>query len=118
MKSIDTWFEEYGESHKNPINKAIHWVCIPLIIFSLIGLLWSIPHDYFLGIYSGQYSEYLNWATIFIAIVVIYYIILSYKIALGMFIFSLIVLYGNNYIDNFMELWKASLFVFINVSSG
>ena len=113
MKSIDSWFEDYGESHQHPINKAIHWICIPLIVFSLIGLIWSIPHDYFLELYSGQYSEYLNWSTIFIMAVVIYYMILSYKIALGMFIFSLTILYGNNYIDQFMELWKASLSIFI-----
>ncbi len=38
---------------------------------------------------------------------------LSYKIALGMILFSFIVLYGNNYIDNIMELWKVSLNIFI-----
>ena len=113
MKSIDSWFDEYGESHQNPVNKVIHWICIPLIVFSLIGLLWSIPHDYFSNIYAGKYSEYLNWASVFILLVVIYYIILSYKIALGMILFSLFVLYGNNYIDNVMELWKVSLFIFV-----
>ena len=113
MKSIDTWFEEYGESHQNPINKAIHWLCIPLIVFSLIGLLWSIPHEYFLKFYSGKFSEYFNWSSIFIFLVVIYYTMLSYKIALGMFIFSLIVLCGNNYIDGIMVLWKVSVSIFI-----
>ena len=38
MKTVDQWFEEYGESHQNRTNKAIHWLCIPLIMFSLIGL--------------------------------------------------------------------------------
>ncbi len=113
MKTIHDWFDEYGESHQNPVNKVIHWICIPLIVFSLIGLLWSIPHDYFINIYAGEYSEYFNWASVFILLVVIYYIILSYKIALGMILFSLFVLYGNNYIDNVMELWKVSLFIFV-----
>ena len=27
MKTADTWFEEYGESHKDPTNKLIHWIC-------------------------------------------------------------------------------------------
>ncbi|NYB18263.1 MAG: DUF962 domain-containing protein, partial [Acinetobacter baumannii] len=26
MKSIGEWFDEYSESHQNPINKKIHWV--------------------------------------------------------------------------------------------
>ena len=113
MKSIDSWFNDYGESHKNPINKAIHWVCIPMIAFSLIGLIWSIPHDNFFQFYSGNYSEYLNWSTILVIIIFIYYMILSYKIAFGMLLFSLILLYGNNYIDRSMELWKVSLGIFI-----
>ncbi|WP_155517745.1 Mpo1-like protein, partial [Acinetobacter pittii] len=29
MKSIGEWFDEYSESHQNPINKKIHWVCVP-----------------------------------------------------------------------------------------
>ena len=50
MRTADEWFEAYGESHQNPTNKNIHWVCVPLIVFSTIGLLWSIPHGYFEGI--------------------------------------------------------------------
>ena len=42
MKSIDEWFEEYGESHCNPTNKSIHWVCVPAITYTLLGLLWAL----------------------------------------------------------------------------
>ena len=28
-KSADQWFAEYGESHRNPTNKAIHWIAVP-----------------------------------------------------------------------------------------
>ena len=42
MKSIDQWFTEYGESHRNATNKAIHWVCVPLITYTLLGLLWVL----------------------------------------------------------------------------
>ena len=38
MKSADQWFQQYGQSHQNPLNKTIHWVCIPLIVISLLGL--------------------------------------------------------------------------------
>lgn len=40
MRKIDELFERYGESHRHPTNKAIHWVCVPLITWSLIALLW------------------------------------------------------------------------------
>ncbi|WP_034120363.1 Mpo1 family 2-hydroxy fatty acid dioxygenase [Acinetobacter nosocomialis] len=39
MKSIAEWFDEYSESHQNPTNKKIHWVCVPAILFSIIGII-------------------------------------------------------------------------------
>ena len=39
MKSVTEWFDEYSESHQNKTNKAIHWVCVPTILFSIIGIL-------------------------------------------------------------------------------
>ena len=43
MKTAQEWFDAYGESHQNDTNKLIHWICIPLIIFSLFGMLMAIP---------------------------------------------------------------------------
>ncbi|MCJ8169823.1 Mpo1 family 2-hydroxy fatty acid dioxygenase [Atopomonas sediminilitoris] len=42
MKTLDQWLDEYGESHQDPVNKAFHWVCVPLITFSLLGVLWAL----------------------------------------------------------------------------
>jgi|TARA_B100001964_G_scaffold47640_1_gene53278 uncharacterized membrane protein YGL010W len=42
IKSIEQWFTEYGESHRNATNKAIHWICVPLITYTLLGLLWAL----------------------------------------------------------------------------
>ena len=42
MKSVQDWLDAYGESHQNPINKKIHWICVPLIMLSLLGLLWML----------------------------------------------------------------------------
>ncbi|KHN67126.1 hypothetical protein AV645_08885 [Acinetobacter calcoaceticus] len=39
MKSITEWLDEYGESHQNPTNKQIHWLCVPAILFSIIGII-------------------------------------------------------------------------------
>ena len=43
MKSIEQWIEEYGKSHQNSTNKAIHWICVPLIMLSLLALISIIP---------------------------------------------------------------------------
>ena len=39
MKTINEWLDEYSESHQDKTNKAIHWVCVPAILFSIIGIL-------------------------------------------------------------------------------
>ena len=42
MKPIQNWLDEYAESHQNPANIKIHWICVPLIMLSIIGLLANI----------------------------------------------------------------------------
>ena len=39
MKTISEWLDEYSESHQNKTNKLIHWVCVPAIYFSIIGIM-------------------------------------------------------------------------------
>jgi len=41
MSRIEPLFERYGESHRHPANKAIHWVCVPLITWSALAALWA-----------------------------------------------------------------------------
>lgn len=39
MKPIDQYLKEYGSFHKNKTNIALHLVGIPLIMFTVIGML-------------------------------------------------------------------------------
>jgi uncharacterized membrane protein YGL010W len=41
-RSIDTLLAQYNESHRNPTNELIHIVCVPVIVFTLLGILWAI----------------------------------------------------------------------------
>ena len=41
-RQIDILLAKYAESHQNPTNELIHFVCIPAIVFSLLGILWAI----------------------------------------------------------------------------
>lgn len=40
-RKIDRLLTHYGESHQNPRNEVIHFVAIPLIMLSLLGLLYA-----------------------------------------------------------------------------
>ena len=86
MKNIHNWNEEYGLYHKNRINKIIHWICIPLIMFSLFGLLSLINFEFITD--RGYYK--INVLGIFIILALGYYLRLSKTLALGMLIISLL----------------------------
>ncbi len=43
MKTLEQWFAEYSESHQHPVNQRLHKVCVPLIFFSIVGMLLQIP---------------------------------------------------------------------------
>ena len=38
---IEALIAHYSESHLNAVNEAIHCVCVPLIMFSLVGLIYA-----------------------------------------------------------------------------
>lgn len=41
-RAIDTLLSTYTDSHRHPVNEAIHCVCVPVIVFTLLGILWSL----------------------------------------------------------------------------
>ena len=68
-RQIDLLLGRYGESHRHPLNETIHVVCIPAIVFSLLGLLWAV-HPFI--------------ALLTVAGALAYYFTLSRPFALGM----------------------------------
>lgn len=77
MRTATEWFELYGVSHKNPTNKLIHWICIPVILVNTLGLVASIPFPWGEGLA-------LNWATVAAVLAIAFYFRLSWTIGLGM----------------------------------
>ncbi len=109
MKKIDVLLAQYGESHQNNQNKLIHWVCVPLIFFSIVCMVWSMPFPFKNNLYG-----YLNWATIGLMLVLIYYSSLSLALALGMGVFSVVLVMAISVIDQAThELLPISIFIFI-----
>ncbi|HEY3180171.1 MAG TPA: Mpo1-like protein [Casimicrobiaceae bacterium] len=73
MRKIDELFSRYGESHRNSANKTIHWICVPLITWSVFAALWAWTP---LAVYA------------LIAAAVAFYVSLSLPIAIGMLALS------------------------------
>ncbi|MCX8491642.1 MAG: DUF962 domain-containing protein [Cyclobacteriaceae bacterium] len=114
MRKIDSLLSEYGESHQNPTNKLIHWICVPLIFFSLMGLIASIPSG-ILSTVIEEGSMFANWAAMVLALALIYYITLSIPLTVGMFLFALLCLFLINQLVllNTAPLWLMSLSIFV-----
>lgn len=73
MRTIDKLLAQYSESHLNPTNEVIHFVCVPVIVFTLLGLLWSV-----------------HWvlAVLVTIAALVYYVKLSKPFAVGMALMS------------------------------
>jgi uncharacterized membrane protein YGL010W len=113
MRKIDQLLLEYGESHRNATNKAIHWICVPLIFFSIVGLIFSIPSGMVQKI-LGEGNPYANWATLALVVVICYYVTLSIPLTVGMALFGLLCLVISNLIASAgLPLWLVSIAVFI-----
>jgi len=112
--TVHEWFQKYGESHQNPINKIIHWICIPLIMFSLMGMLWSIPLPS-----SIQVHPLINLGTLLIVGAMIFYVKLSPALAFGMLLVGNAMLYGNYLLSQQnINLFQISLLIFFLAWGG
>ncbi|MGB0166550.1 MAG: DUF962 domain-containing protein [Luteibaculum sp.] len=94
MKTADQWFSEYGESHQNSTNKTIHWICVPAIFFSILGLLAAIPHQGLDAVVGEHWAPYVNWSLALIIPGMIFYLIMSIPLFIGISAFSALCLYG------------------------
>lgn len=82
-KSADQWFAEYGESHQDDTNELIHWICVPLIFFSVLGFVWTIP----VPDAWGEAAPWFNWALVAIAAAYWFYHQLSVRLSAGLLFF-------------------------------
>ncbi|MFK8054259.1 MAG: DUF962 domain-containing protein [Woeseiaceae bacterium] len=79
-KSAQNWLDAYAVSHQNVVNKRLHWICVPAIVVSVVGLMWAIP----VPEAFAKLSPWLNWGSLFLFAAMLYYLKLSVKLALGM----------------------------------
>ena len=42
-RDVDRWLGNYSEDHRNPTNILVHWICVPLILWTAVALLWVVP---------------------------------------------------------------------------
>lgn len=118
MKTLNEWFADYAVSHQNPINQKIHFICVPVIYFSIVGLLLSIPNTYLQNILNTNNPIIANWGVVALLPILIFYIRLSVKLAIKMLIFSVLCLLINIFISAYVPILYVSLFLFVTAWVG
>jgi uncharacterized membrane protein YGL010W len=76
-RDVDRWLGNYSEDHRNATNVLIHWICVPLILWAVIALLWTVPVPAFLG-RPGF------WAGMAMFAALVFYLRLSRPLCFGM----------------------------------
>lgn len=98
MTRLEPIFARYAECHRHPANQAIHWVCVPLIMWSILAALWA-------------------WspvgAGVVIAAATAYYLWLSAPLALGMLAVSVAMLLPLPLFASPRALWTTAAVVFV-----
>jgi uncharacterized membrane protein YGL010W len=111
MRTATQWLDDYGDSHRNHTNKALHWICVPVIAWCVLGLLWSLPFPN--GIRAVQPAA--NWGSIAVLAALLYYAVLSVRLALGALLLLLVMLWSIDWIEraSAVPLWSICVFLFV-----
>ena len=114
MNNIQKWLDAYGASHQNKTNKMIHWICVPLIMFSLLGILSLVKFT--IPFFSSYYC--INIAHILILFSITFYFRLSIPITIGMIIYSILNLYIINQFELLYTSKSTLLIIYISIFIG
>ena len=110
---MQDWLDAYAVSHQNKTNKAIHFICVPLIVFSVVGLFMSIPNE-LLKQLSGLSSDlFANWAVVTLVPIMFFYLRLSLKMGILILAFLSLCIFGNAQVAAYFPLWQSSLAIFV-----
>lgn len=91
-RTLEQWLSEYAVSHQNLVNKKIHWLCVPTIFVSLLGMGMSLS----------------VWFTLVLsALVLLFYMQLSPPLFMAMGIFILICLSVMTLLPLGFKVWAA-----------
>lgn len=80
MSKLKLMIDEYSESHQHPTNVLIHKFCVPLIMFSLLGIfkafpvpaswpLWLDLSYVIVGLGFAYYLTFKNWRVLIAVLV-------------------------------------------------
>ena len=113
MQTAKEYFNEYALSHQNETNQTIHYICVPLIFFSVIGLLMSIPTTFLENLFNLSNPILENWAVVFGLMASLFYLKLGFWYFIKMLFVLLLSIIVNFYIGGILNLLYLSITIFV-----
>jgi len=65
-RKIDQLLAHYGQSHQHPGNERIHFIAIPLIVWSLLGMLYALHPWLAYGLVALSMVYYARLSMVFL----------------------------------------------------
>lgn len=99
-RPVDALLKQYASAYPPGAGRTLQIISAYIMLLGLLGICWALPFPYIKWL--GSNNMLINWASVFIAIVVYVYYrlwpVLSYLILMVMFVFS--------YAISQSELWQ------------
>ena len=80
-QTMQQLLEEYASSHQHKTNKIIHFICVPIIFWTIVAMLWLV---------KIPYVE--NLALVTSVLLSFYYLAKDLKVAIQMIVFTILCL--------------------------
>ncbi len=110
-KTITHWLAEYGLDHQHPVNKAIHWLCVPAICWCVLAFITAIPMPAALA----ASAPWFDWTLVAIIVATGFYVRLSPALGTGLLVFMALCYVLAQFVarTSATPLWKIACIVFI-----
>ena len=71
-RRVDDLLAHYGASHQNPANELIHFIAIPLIMLSLVGMLFAAHPYVAYSFVAASMVYYARLSVVFLAVMLLW----------------------------------------------
>ena len=71
-RRVDQLLAHYGESHQNPRNELIHFIAIPLIMLSLVGMMFALHPFVAYAFMAASMVYYARLSVVFLLTMVLW----------------------------------------------
>ena len=108
-RPVDRWFASYSGDHQNRTNQKIHIFAVPLILWTVVALLWCIP-------VFGTTMKNGIWAGLAMFVAWMFYNRMSRTLGLGMLAIFISMAWLTRWLESWlgvMNLFYLALAVFV-----